>query len=91
MLERRFPRPVGDIGTRDVAFPVRSDVRCVAAPSSSSAIVLAAPFVAAARLARDEGVDAIATSCGFLALFQREMAAALAGAGVDLEPAARRR
>src|SRR5205085_9890957 len=39
---------------------------------------LLAPFIAAAEALAGDGVDAITTSCGFLALFQREMAAAVA-------------
>ncbi|HZV91959.1 MAG TPA: aspartate/glutamate racemase family protein, partial [Caldimonas sp.] len=38
---------------------------------------LLAPFVAAARDLAAEGVRAIATSCGFLAIFQRELQAAV--------------
>jgi Asp/Glu/hydantoin racemase len=82
MLETRFPRPVGDIGNRRTfAFPVR--YRTVHGASPRRVVVerdaaLLAPFVAAARALADEGVAAIATSCGFLALFQRELAAAVA-------------
>ena len=82
MLETRFPRPVGDIGNpRTFAFPVR--YRTVQGASPRRVVVerdpaLLAPFIAAARLLEADGVDAIATGCGFLALFQREMAAALA-------------
>jgi Asp/Glu/hydantoin racemase len=39
---------------------------------------LLAPFIDAARALEREGVAAVTTSCGFLALFQRELAAALA-------------
>ena len=39
---------------------------------------LLAPFIDAARALEREGVAAVTTSCGFLALFQREMAAAVA-------------
>jgi len=82
MLDTRFPRPVGDIGNpRTFAFPVRySTVR----DASPRRVVverdarLIAPFVVAARALEAEGVAAIATSCGFLALFQRELAAAVA-------------
>jgi Asp/Glu/hydantoin racemase len=82
MLETRFPRPPGDIGNpRTFDFPVR--YRTVPGASPRRVVVeadraLLAPFIAAARALADEGVDAIATSCGFLALFQRELAAALA-------------
>ena len=82
MLDTRFPRPVGDIGNpRTFAFPVR--YRTVRGASPRRVVLepdprLVAPFVAAARELEAEGVAAIATSCGFLALFQRELAAAVA-------------
>jgi len=82
MLETRFPRPPGDIGNpRTFDFPVR--YRVVRGASPRRVVVdadraLLAPFVDAARALEDDGACAIATSCGFLALFQREMAAALA-------------
>ncbi|MDQ6639922.1 MAG: aspartate/glutamate racemase family protein [Pseudomonadota bacterium] len=82
MLETRFPRPPGDIGNpQTFAFPVR--YRTVPGASPWRVVVerdpaLLAPFIDAARALEREGVAAITTSCGFLALFQREMAAALA-------------
>jgi len=82
MLETRFPRPLGDIGNpRTFDFPVR--YRVVRGASPRRVVVagdraLLAPFVDAARALEEDGACAIATSCGFLALFQREMAAALA-------------
>ena len=82
MLETRFPRPVGDIGNpATFAFPVC--YRTVRGASPRRVVVerdpaLLAPFVDAARALTAEGVAAIATSCGFLALFQRELAAAVA-------------
>jgi Asp/Glu/hydantoin racemase len=82
MLDTRFPRPVGDIGNpRTFAFPVR--YRTVRGASPRRVVVerdpqLVAPFVAAARELEAEGVAAITTSCGFLALFQRELAAGVA-------------
>jgi len=82
MLETRFPRPRGDIGNAETfAFPVR--YRTVRGASPRRVVVerdasLLAPFIAAARELEDEGVAAITTSCGFLALFQRELAAAVA-------------
>jgi Asp/Glu/hydantoin racemase len=82
MLDTRFPRPVGDIGNpRTFAFPVR--YRTVRGASPRRVVLepdprLVAPFVAAARELEAEGVAAIATSCGFLALFQRELAASVA-------------
>ncbi|HEY3634699.1 MAG TPA: aspartate/glutamate racemase family protein [Caldimonas sp.] len=82
MLETRFPRLVGDIGNpATFAFPVR--YRTVRGASPRRVVVegdraLLAPFVDAARALAADGVAAIATSCGFLALFQRELAAAVA-------------
>ena len=38
---------------------------------------LLAPFIAAARELERDGASAITTSCGFLALFQRELAASV--------------
>ena len=82
MLETRFPRPPGDIGhPRTFAFPVRY---CTVRGASPRRVVverdreLLAPFIDAACALEGEGVAAVTTSCGFLALFQREMAAALA-------------
>ena len=81
MLETRFPRPRGDIGNpQTFAFPVR--YRIVRGASPRRVVIerdptLLAPFVDAARALEREGVAAITTSCGFLALFQREMAAAV--------------
>src|SRR5690349_20623034 len=82
MLETRFPRVDGDIGhPRTFACPVR--YRTVEGASPRRVVVerdprLVAPFVAAARELERDGVAAIATSCGFLALFQRELAASVA-------------
>ena len=81
MLETRFPRPRGDIGNAETfAFPVR--YRTVRGASPRRVVVerdasLLAPFIVAARELEGEGVAAITTSCGFLSLFQREMAAAV--------------
>jgi Asp/Glu/hydantoin racemase len=79
MLDTRFPRPRGDIGNpRTFAFPVR--YRTVPGASPRKVVIerdpsLLAPFIDAARALEGEGVSAIATSCGFLALFQDQMAA----------------
>jgi Asp/Glu/hydantoin racemase len=81
MLQTRFPRPPGDIGhPRTLAFPVRHRLVRGATPErvlrSSEAAVLQ-PFVEAAQALVAEGCQAIATSCGFLARWQRELQAAL--------------
>ena len=81
MLQTRFPRPPGDVGhPATFAFEVRQRIVAGATPA---AVVrardpeLLPPFVAAARALVDEGVGAIATSCGFLARWQRELQSAL--------------
>lgn len=81
MLDTRFPRIPGDIGhARSFSFPVRykrvegASPRRIVEEGDPS---LLAPFIEAARDLESAGVKAITTSCGFLALFQKEMAAAL--------------
>jgi Asp/Glu/Hydantoin racemase len=81
MLQTRFPRPPGDIGhPQTFAFPVRQRVVPGATPErvvrgrDPEALQ---PFIDAARALVAEGCDAIGTSCGFLALWQRELQAAL--------------
>ena len=81
MLATRFPRPPGDIGNpASFAFPVRY---LRVATASAQRVVrehadgLLDPFVAAGRELVAQGAAAIATSCGFLAVFQRELAVAL--------------
>ncbi len=77
MLDTRFPRPPGDIGHPDTfAFPVRR--RTVAGATPARVVrgrdpAVLAPFVDAAHALVAEGADAIATSCGFLARWQREL------------------
>jgi hypothetical protein len=81
MLQTRFPRPLGDVGhpgswrmpVRFRTVPGASPQRVVRERSAG----LLQPFVDAARALVDEGASAITTSCGFLALFQRELSAAL--------------
>ena len=81
MLHTRFPRPPGDIGhAASWRMPVR--FRVVEGASSQRVVRergagLLQPFIEAGRALVDEGAAAITTSCGFLALFQAELAAAL--------------
>lgn len=80
MLDTAFPRPRGDIGNaRTFDFPVRYKVVKGAITSrimgDEPDAALIAPFVAAARELAAEGVKAITTSCGFLAPFQKQIAA----------------
>jgi len=81
MLETRFPRPPGDIGNpASFAYPVRYAVVRGASPHRvvrERAAGLLAPFIEAARSLERDGCAAITTSCGFLALFQDTMAAAV--------------
>ncbi len=81
MLDTRFPRVPGDIGN-PATFDFTVRYRTVRGASPRRVVVerdpaLLAPFVAAARALEQDGVTAIATSCGFLALFQRELAASV--------------
>jgi hypothetical protein len=81
MLQTRFPRPVGDIGHPDsLPFPTRQRV----VPKASAARVvrgttpdLLPAFIDAGLALVAEGAQAIGTSCGFLALWQRDLQAAL--------------
>jgi Asp/Glu/hydantoin racemase len=81
MLETRFPRIPGDVGNATTwNFPVLYKVVKNATPD---AVVkkadrgLLQPFIEATKELEKEGARAITTTCGFLAMFQREMAAAV--------------
>ncbi|GAN54389.1 aspartate/glutamate racemase family protein [Tanticharoenia sakaeratensis] len=81
MLDARFPRVPGDMGNGETwPFPVRFSIVRSATPEE---IVLGDPraflpaFVEAARALVAEGVRAITTNCGFLAVLQTELAAAV--------------
>jgi hypothetical protein len=79
MLEARFPRIPGDMGNAETwPFPVLYRVVRGASPERvvlNSAAGLLPDFLdAAAELVRD-GAEAITTNCGFLSLFQAEIAA----------------
>lgn len=81
MLDTDFPRPIGDVGhARTWPFPVLYEVIADASPRRAMAETdpaLLAPFVAGAqRLARN-GVSMITTSCGFLSIFQPDLARSL--------------
>lgn len=81
MLETRFPRIPGDIGNSTTfSFPVRKIVVQGASPKRvviEGDPALLEPFIAAGRQLVADGATLITTSCGFLALFHRELAAAL--------------
>lgn len=81
MLNTRFPRVPGDIGNpSSFPFPVRYAVvetatvdRIVTASGPAEPVMDA--FVEAAGRLVDEGVIGLTTSCGFMAIAQRELAA----------------
>lgn len=81
MLETYFPRIPGDIGNAtSFEFPVLYRVVTGALPNRlifDRDPALLQPFVDAARDLERAGVRAITTSCGFLALFHRQMAEAV--------------
>jgi Asp/Glu/hydantoin racemase len=80
MLEARFPRIPGDVGNALTwPFPVLYKVVPGASPERvvrRRAEALLDAFVAGARELVAQGADGIATNCGFLSLFQEELAAA---------------
>jgi Asp/Glu/hydantoin racemase len=80
MLEARFPRIPGDVGNaRTWPFPVLYKVVPGASPERvvrQRADGLFDAFAAGARDLVAQGADGIATNCGFLSLFQEELAAA---------------
>jgi Asp/Glu/hydantoin racemase len=81
MLDTQFPRIPGDMGNATTfPFPVRYH----RVPGASPDLVvrqgsreLLPAFLEGARCLAREGVQAITTNCGFLAKFQRELAAAV--------------
>ncbi|MDP6705188.1 MAG: aspartate/glutamate racemase family protein [Alphaproteobacteria bacterium] len=81
MLESRFPRIPGDMGNALTwPFPVRYKVVPGATPKrvvTEQANGLLERFVEAAEELVTDGVDGITTTCGFLSLFQAELAARL--------------
>ncbi len=81
MLETRFPRIPGDIGNAGTwPFPVLYKVVRGASPDHvvrRRAEGLADRFIDAARELVSDGVDGITTNCGFLALFQKQLAEAV--------------
>jgi len=82
MLEARFPRIPGDMGNATTwPFPVLYRVVRGASPEKvvlQGARGLLPDFIEAARDLVRLGAEAITTNCGFLSLFQKELAAAVA-------------
>jgi hypothetical protein len=81
MLEARFPRIPGDMGNGTTwPFPVLFRVVRGATPERvvlEGARGLLPEFIAAAQELVELGAEAITTNCGFLSLFQQELAAAV--------------
>lgn len=81
MLDTKFPRIPGDVGNpKTFDYPIRKLIVEGANPQSvvmKADTNLLEPFIRAARQLEAEGVTAITTSCGFLAMFQKEVAAAV--------------
>ncbi len=80
-LDTCFPRLPGDVGNATTfKFPVRFKVVQGASPERvvhDQDPALLRPFTEAAQELEQAGCRAITTTCGFLALFQREMAASV--------------
>ena len=79
MLEARFPRIRGDMGNAGTwPFPVLYKVVAGASPQRvvrERAAGLLEPFLEGARELVRLGADGITTNCGFLSLYQRDLAA----------------
>jgi hypothetical protein len=80
-LDSQFPKPPGHIkNPSGLSFPVLYETvpgATVAALVNDPAPDFIDPFLDAARRLEAEGVRAITGSCGFLALYQKELAAAV--------------
>ncbi|WP_321896182.1 aspartate/glutamate racemase family protein [Paraburkholderia heleia] len=81
MLDTRFPRFPGEIGNaRTWSLPVQFKIVRGATPErvvERNGEGLLLPFIEAAQELIDLGVSGITTSCGFLALFQKDLSEAL--------------
>jgi len=81
MLEARFPRIPGDMGNAKTwPFPVQYKIVRGASPDRvvrHNAEGLLDNFIDGARALVRDGVDGITTNCGFLSLFQEELAGAV--------------
>ena len=81
MLDARFPRIPGDMGNAaSWDFPVHYRIVRDASPDAvvrKGAPGLLEAFVSAARGLVEDGADGITTNCGFLSLFQKDLARAV--------------
>ena len=81
MLATHFPRVPGDIGNA-TSFPFPVVYRVVREATAETVVnqqspALIEPFCRAARELEAEGCKCIVTSCGFMAIFHKEIAAAV--------------
>ena len=81
MLSTHFPRVPGDVGNA-TSFPFPVVYRTVKEATAETVVnqqdpALIEPFCQAARELEAEGGKCIVTSCGFMAIFHRELAAAV--------------
>ncbi len=81
MLDAQFPRIVGDMGNA-LTWPFPVHYKIVRGASPKKVVLEGAEgtlplFIDAAKELIADGVDGITTNCGFLALFQEELTAAL--------------
>ncbi|MGM8366500.1 aspartate/glutamate racemase family protein [Virgibacillus sp. W0181] len=78
LLDTDLYRPIGDIGNQDTfTYPVLYEKVKGATIEKVVKVgdkTLIDPFIHAAKRLEKQGVQAITTSCGFLALFQKEIA-----------------
>ena len=79
MLSTHFPRVPGDIGNA-TSFPFPVVYRTIKEATAETVVnqgnpALIEPFCEAARQLEAEGCKCIITSCGFMAIFHRELAA----------------
>lgn len=81
MLDNRFERYLGDIGNpATMPFPVlyrKVPNATTAAITTLQDDAFLEGFVAAGQALVDEGADGVITSCGFLAIYQKELAGRL--------------
>jgi Asp/Glu/hydantoin racemase len=81
MLEARFPRILGDMGNGGTwPFPVLFKIVKGASPERvvlNAAAGLLPNFIEAAQELVHHGAEAITTNCGFLSIFQKDIAAAV--------------
>ena len=81
MLDTHFPRAPGDIGNA-TTFPFPVVYRMIKGADSKRVVIqadpaLIQPFIDAAQELVAGGCKGIITSCGFMAIFQKELAAAV--------------